>query len=409
MTGNLLITMSGGTTTVINATLAGVIREVRESGCFDSVLAGVPGITGALEGKLVELSGLDDAQLSRLRETPGSAVVGTTRVAVLSDSEFAHLGEVFERRNITAFVNIGGNGTLKQTRAVADVFGSGLRVAAAPKTVDNDLGDAECKMVLFTPGFPSCANHWARIVTLLNIENLGAYSHDRVLVAQTFGRETGFIAGAARLADIDRRLPLMILLPEDPQPIPKVIDAVDDLVTRHGRAIVVLSEGYPMGDLGRVFDATGQPMYGSSRTTASQLLVDCLIQAGIQARSYIPTVLQRQAVVDTMEFDRDVAERQGRDIVRRMAAGETAFLSTVVDPVILEEPNGDPFQSIALHGMPDYSRCLDTTFVAHGAFDVSDRYLDYLKRLFIVSRFERQFDVDQHAFLMPHELDGLKS
>lgn len=404
MTGNLLITMSGGTTTVINATLAGIVREVRETRRFARVLAGVPGILGVLRDNIVDLSDLDDEALSRLRVTPGSAVVGTTRVAVLSSSQMTRLAEVFDQHRVTAFVNIGGNGTLKQTRTVANAFGETLRVAAAPKTVDNDLGDPECKKVLFTPGFPSCVNHWARMVALLDVENRGACSHDRVLVAQTFGRETGFLAGAVRVADVERRLPLLLLLPEDPQPLSSVIGAVDDMVTRHGRAIVVLSEGYPVGELGKAFDATGQPMYGSSRTTACQLMVDALMGEGIQSRSYIPTILQRQAFVDTLEFDRDVAERQGRDVVRRLGAGTEPFLSTVVDPVLLDDPDAEPLQTIDLDSMLDFSRRLHSDFISPGAFDVSDRYIGYLCGLFRVSRFETRFNLIDHQFLMPHEL-----
>jgi 6-phosphofructokinase 1 len=404
MNGNLLITMSGGTTTVINATLAGIIREVQETGCFQSVLAGVPGIVGVLKDKIVDLGRLNAAQLKQLRQTPGSAVVGTTRVSVLSSADLMTMAEVFERRNVKAFVNIGGNGTLQQTIGVARAFGSALRVAAAPKTVDNDLGDPECKRVLFTPGFPSCVNHWSRIMNLLNIENLGACSHDRVLVAQTFGRETGFLAGAVRAVDIDRHLPLVILLPEDPQPISRVLDVIDNTVARHGRAIVILSEGYEIGQIGKAFDATGQTMYGSSQTTASQLLVDSLMRAGLQARSYIPTVLQRQSGFDTMEFDRDVAERQGRDIVRRLAAGEEPFLATVVDPVLLEDPVAQPFQSIAFEGLSDFSRRLHPAFIDTGGFDVSEHYLDYLFGLFRVSRFEKKFASVNPGLIMPHDV-----
>ena len=105
-----------------------------------------------------------------------------------------------------------------------------------------------------------------------------------------------------------------------------------------------------------------------------------------------------------MEFDRDVAERQGRDIVRRLAAGESPFLSTVVDPVILDDQKSEPFHSIALEGMPDYSRRLHPDFVARGTFDVTDRYIEYLRGLFRVSRFERQFGFVDKKFFMPDEL-----
>ena len=62
---------------------------------------------------------------------------------------------------------------------------------------------------------------------MMNLENLGAYTHDRVLVTQTFGRETGFLAGAARFADPGDKLPLLIMLPEDQKSEPDILNAID--------------------------------------------------------------------------------------------------------------------------------------------------------------------------------------
>ena len=112
---------------------------------------------------------------------------------------------------------------------------------------------------------------------MLNQENLGACSHDKVLVAQTFGRDAGFICAGARLADVDRKLPLILLLPEDQQSIEKVMGAVENSLSRFGRAVVVLVEGYDLGDVGENLDPSGQVMYSSSRTTALQLFINqCL-------------------------------------------------------------------------------------------------------------------------------------
>lgn len=407
MNGNLLVAMSGGTTPVINATLAGMIQEVAESCCFDDILAGIPGIEGVLEDRLVRLGGLTPSQVARLRNTPGSAVIGTTRVAFLCPDETDRLLTVIQKRKVRAFVNVGGNGTLEQTKALAQGLGGGIQVAAAPKTVDNDLGDMECRRVFFTPGFPSCVNFWIQLVAMLNVENLGACSHDKVLVAQTFGRETGFIAGATRAADPGRQLPLMILLPEDVQPVETVVASIDDLLCRRGRAMVIISEGYPIGDIGQAHDKSGQVMFGSSQTTAAQLLVDRLMRSGIQARSVLPTVLQRQSGHAALEFDRCVAERQGRDIVRKLAAGSSSFLSTVVDPQILGESMKDPISIIPFEEARAFSRCMQPGFLEQGRFDVSDAYVAYLQSLFSVSRNERAFGSLDRGYLMPDELTGL--
>ena len=84
MASNLLIAMSGGTTTVINSTLAGIVKEARRSKAFKRIFAGFPGIFGILAGKVTELTHLSEEALGRLRVTPGSASIGTTRVGILT-------------------------------------------------------------------------------------------------------------------------------------------------------------------------------------------------------------------------------------------------------------------------------------------------------------------------------------
>ena len=373
---NLLVAMSGGTTTVINATLAGLISKNKELKLFNKILVGIPGITGFLNENILDITNTSENKLNLMQFTPGSALTGTTRIKTLSDDELSSLGNKFLKYGIHGFVNIGGNGTIKQTKAIRNYIGDHIKVAAAPKTVDNDLGDSDCLDVLFTPGFPSCVNHWAKIATLLDIENEGSASHDKALVAQTFGRETGFLAGAIRVIDPLRKLPIAILLPEDQRPINEVIRYIDKLISKHGRAMVYISEGYDLGVLGTVHDATGQIMYGSSKSTSAQLLVDELIEKNIQARSYIPTVLQRQAIDDTLSIDRIVAFKQGCLIIKQFAEGNDSFLATIKK--IISYKLEDSIDTIEFKNFNDYSRILKDEFIDKGKFDVSDAYLHYL-------------------------------
>jgi 6-phosphofructokinase 1 len=275
---------------------------------------------------------------------------------------------------IEFFINIGGNGTIKQSSLIARKA-TGLKVAAAPKTVDNDLGDSQYSSVLFTPGFPSCVNYWCQKLTLLNNENLGASSHDKVLVAQTFGRETGFIAGSVRFADPDRSLPLLILLPEDSQPLEVIHQYVVKTIERHGRAIVVMGEGYQVGDINAVRDSTGQIMYGSSGTPAAQVLVSYLVSKGIQARSFVPTIDQRQDPHSRTEIDVRHASLLGKDTVRALACGKKDFFISTSSRWL----DGQFATTCTeLTTAKDFTRSMPRTWINSGSFDVSDEYLRYL-------------------------------
>ncbi len=376
---NLVVTMSGGTTTVINSTLAGLVAGAQNSSQIGSIFAGVPGILGVLQEDLLELSGLNLEDLNRLKGTPGSGVVGTTRVRALNEKEKARMVDVFRAHNVGYFVNIGGNGTLQQTKSLVDFLFSelGVRCASAPKTVDNDLGDQEFRKMAFTPGFPSCVNYWCRKINLMNLENLGGYSHDQVLIAQTFGRETGLIAGSVRLADPTRELPLIILLPEDPRPIQDVVFAIQQRLNQKGRCLVVLSEGYDLGDIGAVHDHSGQVMYGTSSTTAAQLLVNALLSSGIQARYLNPTIDQRLESWATLPDDRELAYEVGRMICSYFDEGKSSFLASIQKVGELKfQPALIPFDQTEF-----FSRKMKKQWVKYGDFDVTDEYVSYLKEV----------------------------
>ena len=100
---NLLVTMSGGTTSVINATVAGLIDEVRKTNKIDKVYAGCPGILGVFSENLLDIT---DVPLDVLVRSPGSASIGTTRVEIYNDDKIKTLANIFEKNNIKYFVNI---------------------------------------------------------------------------------------------------------------------------------------------------------------------------------------------------------------------------------------------------------------------------------------------------------------
>ena len=79
---NLLITMSGGTTSVINATLAGIIHEAQKHKGIDKIYAGLPGIVGFMDNSLIDLTYLTKHEIEVLMYSSGSASIGTTRTKI---------------------------------------------------------------------------------------------------------------------------------------------------------------------------------------------------------------------------------------------------------------------------------------------------------------------------------------
>ncbi len=128
-------------------------------------------------------------------------------------------------------VAIGGEGTLAIAhRLYAE---HGYRVVGVPKTIDNDIAGTDV-----TIGFDTAVHVCTEAIDRLHST---AESHNRVMVVEVMGRNTGWIAAAAGIAggaDV-------ILVPEVPTTIE---DVADHVRRRHagGRdfSIVVAAEGY---------------------------------------------------------------------------------------------------------------------------------------------------------------------
>lgn len=362
---NILVTMSGGTTTVINATLVGIIEQAQKKNY--KVYVAIPGLLGVFNDNIIDISNINKKSLKMLYNTPSSCVIGTTRIKKMNDDEFNKFKSIIKKYDINYFFNIGGNGTVKQSKFISENI-KDLNVISLPKTVDNDLGDEDLKMMHYTPGFPSIVNYWCNKVHMLNNESLGSCSHDKVMVAQTFGRDVGFIAGAARYADRDRKLPLVLLLPEDLKNINLIIDKISNVVSKNDRALVIMSEGYMIMPLKPRHDHSGQIMYSSSENLSAQLLTNVLCKNGIQSRAFIPGVDQRSNDTYTLKSDLKVSYELGKYAVNLSSIGDK-------DLIVCKPKHG--YDTLHYDKFTDLSRCMPKEFISDD-FDVTDSYIEYL-------------------------------
>ena len=369
---NFLVMMSGGTTPVINSTLVGIIKELKRKNI--KVFSGKQGIEGVKKNKFINLNKISKLKLNQLQYTPGSHFIGTTRIEKLTNAEIKNIEKNLIAKNIKNIINIGGNGTLKQTIELSNKL-KNFNFASCPKTVDNDLGDKNFKRVQYNPGFPSCVLIWKFFYNMLNLENIGAHSHDKVIISQTFGRDAGFICGSIRLWDLKRKKPIMLLLPEDKQSIGKIIRYVKKQIRKFDRLLIFISEGYKIGNIGSRYDKSGQIMYGSSNNTNCQLLSNILNREKIQSRIFNPTILQRVFKFENNKIffhDNKIAYRLGSSTARKMLRGKKSFLISILKNKIIP---------IDFSACNNFSRKMPLKFIKKGHFDVKDRYIRYLKKI----------------------------
>ena len=158
MPKNVIVAQSGGPSPVINNSLRGIIDTCRMfPGIFGKVYAGWHGIEGVLKEELLDLTAQDDEEIALLRITPAAGSIGTCRYKLKDHQEedFKRIIEVFKAHDIGYFFYIGGNDSqhtaLKwlnwQKRKDLELIATGV-----PKTIDNDVGDSEFKLIDHTPG-----------------------------------------------------------------------------------------------------------------------------------------------------------------------------------------------------------------------------------------------------------------
>jgi 6-phosphofructokinase 1 len=294
--------------------------------------------------------------------------------------------EVLKAHRIGYFFYIGGNDSMDTANKVAKLAharGLDLVAAGVAKTIDNDVGDTEFKLIDHTPGYGSVARYWACNVQDANEENMGSSPADPVLVIQVMGRKIGFIPAAARLADPNREMPLQIYMRESGLTLAELTENVNDELKRSGRVVVVISEGFDVGDIGEMKDSFGHTTFSSSMFTAQQVVVNHLNRAGLKARGaargQVAGTDQRAAIVYASAVDLDEAYRVGQNAVAIAMEHGSGYMST-----ILRRPGAIyrvDFDKVPLDVVANSERKFPAHWIAPNRIDVTDDFVRYARPL----------------------------
>jgi len=386
---NVVVAQSGGPSPVINNSLRGVIETcAARPEAFGKVFGGYHGIEGILKEELIDISAQEKEEIALLGITPAAGAIGTCRYKLKAHQEkdFERIIEVFKAHDIGYFFYIGGNDSMDTASKVSNLAGEkGLDLVATgvPKTIDNDVGDSEFKLIDHTPGYGSVARYWAYAVQNANEENMGACPSDPVLVMQAMGRKIGFIPAAARLGDPDRKMPLLIFMPEAKLTLDDLADKVNDTLKSHGRAVLVVSEGLDVGELGELKDSFGHTMFSASAMTVERIVVNHLNRVGLSvrgaARGNTPGTDQRDAAIYASTVDLDEAYKVGQKAVEIALKDGTGWMAT-----ILRRPGGlynVYYDKVPLEEVANSERSLPAEWISPSKVDVTDDFVKYARPL----------------------------
>ena len=299
---NAIVGQSGGPTSAINSSLAGVIDALIKSDKIDKVYGAVNGIEGILAENVCELNEKFKVKenIDLLKLTP-SSYLGSCRHKLPADDthdDYKKIFDMFEKYNIKYFFYIGGNDsmdTVMKLNTYSVKNNKNIVVMGVPKTIDNDLwGTDHC------PGFGSAAKYVATSVCEIALDSF-CYNTKSVTIIEIMGRNAGWLTAASALARSENMAaPHLIYCPENAFDIDEFIDDVNNLHKKTKNIIVAISEGIKdkngnyisAGDCAPHNDKFGHAQLGGAGKALELLVKD---RVGCKCRSVEINVLQRCA------------------------------------------------------------------------------------------------------------------
>lgn len=326
---NCLVAQSGGPTTVINASLAGVVKANQLNPVYDTVYGGLNGIEGILQDRLYDLTNMSDFENRVLRQTPSSCL-GSCRYKLKRDDEtdYRKLVEIMEKHNIEVMFYIGGNDSMDTVDALsqwAKKNNVAKRFVGIPKTVDNDLMVTD-----HCPGFASAAKFVNAVVTS-TWQDYNVYTRSEVFILETMGRDAGWLAGSSVVSGkVD-----LLILPEENFDKDVFLAEVKKCMDKKNKCYIVVSEGAHYADgsylaaASAANDGFGHAVLGG----AGNALKNLILEAGIAPRAKVQDLSTAQRCANYIQSDVDVTEAFQLGMSAHMRSACSTFTGQVVGVV----------------------------------------------------------------------------
>lgn len=326
--GACMFAQSGGPTSVINSSAAGVFLEALKSPEITKVYGAAHGIKGVLDEQFYDIGLEDKKELELLKYTPSSAL-GSVRYKLkdvsVDDTDYKRILEVFKKYDIRYFFYNGGNDSMDTCNKISKFLnGSGwdCNVIGVPKTIDNDLfGTDHC------PGFASAAKYIATTLMEINLD-AKVYNTGMVCVIEVMGRNAGWLTAAASLAGYKGLGADLIYLPEVAFDVDKFVSDVEGVLAKNdNKCIAVVSEGIKLAD-GRYvgeFTASKTDLFGHAQLGGvGQMLANVIKEkTGIKTRAIELSLMQRCGAHLASKVDVEEAFGAGAEAVKAAVSGET--------------------------------------------------------------------------------------
>jgi len=381
--GNAIVGQSGGPTSVINASLAGMVNAAKEFDGIGNILGMRFGIEGLLGRNIIDLGKESSQTIEGLKTTPSSAL-GSCRYKP-ADKDFPMMLEVLKENNIHYLFLIGGNDTM-ETIARIEAYARGrdyeLIGVGVPKTVDNDLYGTD-----HTPGFPSAARYVALSVMQSGILARDMQKVDQFVIYQSIGRNAGWLTAASAAGKkTETEPPHILCLPERAFEKEKFLADVERCYESFGWVSIVCGEGITYADgtpvsASQIKDKFDNVEFGAMGGTSVAVNLHQMIsdKFGFRGEFQVTESLPMCAADRAVKLDIDEAYMCGREAVNLAGQGESGVM------VSLERVGAGEYKcrtgTVPLEEAATRTRPMPDEYINTEGNFVTPAFLDYLRPL----------------------------
>ncbi|MCH5333242.1 MAG: 6-phosphofructokinase [Agathobacter sp.] len=322
---------SGGDCQALNAAMRGVVKGLAVNVKELEVYGFENGYSGLIYSHYRLLTSADFSGIL----TKGGTILGSSRqpFKLMREPDENGLDKVeamkqtYYKLNLNCLVILGGNGTQKTANLLRE---EGLNVIHLPKTIDNDIYGTDV-----TFGFQSAINIATDAIDCIHTT---AASHNRVFIVEVMGHKVGWLtlyAGIAGGADI-------ILLPEIPYDIKKVVEAIEKR-SRAGKGFTILAVAE--GAISKEDAALSKKEYKakvekSKYPSVSYEIAERIQEAcGVEVRVTVPGHTQRGG--SPCPYDRVLCTRLGSAAAKAIMDQEYGCMIAMVNGKTKRVPLGE--------------------------------------------------------------------
>jgi len=383
---NVLVAQSGGPTSAINASLAGVLKATIDSGNYDRCYGAINGILGVLSENYLDLT--DKAQkdsdfIKLLTHTP-AMYLGSCRYKLPEyrddDSSYSFIFSQFKKLNMGAFFYIGGNDSMDTVLKLSNYareIGSDIRIIGVPKTIDNDLCHTD-----HTPGFGSAAKYIASSILEIAHDTF-IYAVKSVTIVEIMGRDAGWLTAAAALArNSYSSAPHLIYLPEVAFDKEQFLSDVRNELSKRDNVIIAVSEGIRDKDGNYITSSKAMAdTFGHQQLSGAGKALEFLVKENIdvKVRSVEINVLQRCAAHMASKTDLYESFAQGEKAVHLSEEDQTSCM--VVLNRISNSPYTVEYSHAQIKDIANEAKSVPVEWINKGGNDITAELIDYLKPL----------------------------